>query len=305
MARLLNLGSLNIDHTYRVKRLAAAGETVPVFALERHIGGKGLNQSAAYARAGGKVFHGGKIGPDGLFLKQFLQDEGVDTGHVLETGSVTGHAVIQVDEEGRNGILVYGGANRELTENEIDGMLAAFGPGDALLLQNEVNLTAYAAKRAKERGMLVILNPSPVEDLEVPFALVDWFLLNEHEAVQLFGSPQDDFRAELLPRLTASGLIPVMQKTCPQAKFVLTLGETGAVCFDSQRILYREAFSVEAADTTGAGDTFTGYFLQSILAGGSPEEALLLASKAAALAVTRPGAAEAIPRAEEVRTAFL
>ena len=118
MARLLNLGSLNIDHTYRVKRLAAAGETVPVFALERHIGGKGLNQSAAYARAGGKVFHGGKIGPDGLFLKQFLQDEGVDTGHVLETGSVTGHAVIQVDEEGRNGILVYGGANRELTENE-------------------------------------------------------------------------------------------------------------------------------------------------------------------------------------------
>ena len=304
MNKLLNLGSLNIDHTYAVQTAAEPGETVKAQGYARNIGGKGLNQSVAFARAGGTVCHGGKIGPEGLFLKEFLTAEGVDASRVLESTEPTGHAVIQVESTGQNCIVVYGGANRTLTEAEIDAMLEGFGEGDFLLLQNEVNRIGYAAQQAKKRGMQVVLNPSPAEDLDIPLDLVDWFVLNEHEAGALFGPAWEAAtgnRASASPKMAAICMIPLMKQTCPGAKFVLTLGENGAMYFDETESVHQEAFRVDAVDTTGAGDTFTGYFLQAILAGKTPAEALERAAKAAALAVTRPGAAAAIPRAEELK----
>lgn len=288
MKRLLCFGSLNIDYTYAVKNFVLAGETIKSSGLQRNIGGKGLNQSVAFAKAGGKVFHAGKIGQDGLFLKSYLDENGVDTEFLNIGDTPTGHAIIQVDEKGGNCIIIHGGSNAEITDEYVNRVLSHFGSDDVLLIQNEINNLSYIVTKAKEKGMMIVLNPSPVEGLDLPFEMVDYFILNEHEAEALFGESETEKAIEK------------MRSCYPDAKFVLTLGAEGSVYIDSEQIIRTEAMRVKAVDTTAAGDTFTGYFLNAVMNGKCPEDAMKLASKAAGITVSRNGAAESIPKFDEL-----
>lgn len=291
MAKILSYGSLNLDYVYHVPHFAAPGETLSSASRDLNCGGKGLNQSVAAARAGGTVFHAGKIGPDGQILEDLLRESGVDTSFLSVSGGPSGHAIIQVEPGGQNCILLYGGSNREITDAEVERALEAFGPGDYLILQNEINALPQLMEGAARRGMLIVFNPSPMEEaiLRLPLHLVSLLVFNELEGSALSG--QED----------PSDILDTLRRRWPNQRLLLTLGERGCVYDDGLRRLRRGSFPVKAVDTTGAGDTFTGYFAACLSAGMEPEACLELASKAAAIAVTRPGAAPSIPRMEEVR----
>lgn len=296
--RVLCFGSLNIDYVYQVPHFVSGGETLAAASLNRFSGGKGLNQSIALARAGLEVCHAGAVGNDGAFLLEELRAAGAGVRYVEVLEDVrTGHAVIQKDPEGGNCILLYGGANRRIGKEQIDRTLADFGPGDALILQNEISGLPYLMERAKRRGMTAVLNPSPMEDALLPLAAsADYLLLNEIEAAQLLRglkrpAPEDP-----------EAMAPLLRDALPETAVLLTLGERGSVFADRDRLIRQEAFPVRAEDTTAAGDTYTGFFLAGIFGGQNPERAMAYASAAAAIAVTRPGAAPSIPRRDEVLT---
>ena len=189
--KILNYGSLNIDHVYQMPAFVKAGETLSATDCQLHTGGKGLNQSVALARAGAEVFHGGKIGADGLELKAFLEEAGADCRFLrIDPEIPTGHAIIQVVASGENCILIYGGTNTRITEAEIDETLENFGPGDLLLLQNEISNVNYLIHRANEKGMITVLNPSPITAELLTYdglSLLDWMIVNQGEAEALAG----------------------------------------------------------------------------------------------------------------------
>ena len=288
--KILNFGSLNLDYVYNVDHMVEAGETLTSAERNTFCGGKGLNQSIALARAGAKVFHAGQIGAEGEILRQTLAQEGVDTRYIRTADVPTGHALIQVDENGQNCILLYGGANRALTTGYIDEVLADFGRGDILVLQNEVNLLDYIIDRAWEKGMRIILNPSPFDDHLVKCDLqkISILLLNEVEGAQLCGKTDPE------------AILEYLRKEYPEVKAVLTLGSRGSVYQDVNLQHHQSIFPVEAVDTTAAGDTFTGYFIAELLEKSNAVEGLEIAAKAAAIAVTRHGAAPSIPTKAEV-----
>lgn len=295
MKKILSYGSLNIDIVYSVPHFVSPGETLAALQVRRFPGGKGLNQSVALSRAGAEVYHGGKLAPDGAWLLSFLRQSGVDTSLVLQTGEATGTAVIQVTPSGENSIIIDHGANFQNTEDEIRTTLFGFGRGDMLVLQNEVNGLPFLIREAAARGMQIALNPSPVDAalLDMDLSGVTYLLLNEIEGRAFTGSEVPD---EVLDRLLARW---------PQLRVVLTLGSDGVRYADASQRLQQRAFRVEAVDTTAAGDTFTGYFLAAVTNDAPVAEALSLASKAAAIAVTRMGAAASIPSVDEVRAAKL
>ena len=162
--KVLNFGSLNIDHVYRVEHFMQPGATQSSLGYARFPGGKGLNQSIALACAGARVYHAGCIGADGEFLRGLLAEKGVDTRFVRTAAQPTGHAVIQVDRRGQNCILLFGGANQCVDEAQIDAVLDGFAANDILLLQNEINALGSIMDKAYDRGMRIVLNPSPMED---------------------------------------------------------------------------------------------------------------------------------------------
>ena len=290
MISILNFGSLNIDHVYHVASFVRPGETVSSLRYDRIPGGKGLNQSVALARAGAHVFHAGKVGSDGKFLVELLRRDGVNTDWVAENGSVTGHACIQVDENGQNCIVLHGGANREITVDEVHQVLDAFHAGDWLVLQNEISCLPEIVQAAAERELVIVLNPSPITPdlLKMDLSPVSYLLLNETEGKDLTGETQPQkITAALLGRY-------------PNLKIVLTLGGDGALYADSANSVSVPACSVQAVDTTAAGDTFTGYFIAAVSAGEPVREALIRASQAAAIAVSRPGASISIPNKQEL-----
>lgn len=286
--RILNFGALNIDYIYDVEDFVRGGQTISALGLSKSMGGKGLNQSVALARAGAQVYHAGCVGEDGRFLVDFLAENGANTDFVKTVDAPTGHAMIQVDPKGQNCIIICGGANKAITGDHIDEVLSAFGPEDAILLQNEINDVKVIAQKAHAKGMTVILNPSPVTNLDVPLELVDLFLLNELEAAEIFGKE------------TTEEQLCAMGEMYPNAKFVLTLGEHGAIYTDAQQTVRVDAVKTAAVDTTAAGDTFTGYFLTSYFAGDGVETALKTAAKAAAVTVSRKGASPSIPHKNEI-----
>lgn len=293
--RILNFGSLNTDMVYRVEHIAEPGETVFSSKLEKFCGGKGLNQSVAAARAGAEVFHAGKIGADGGMLLEALQSAGANTRYVAQTGGPGGHAVIQVDRNGQNAIIVHGGANREIDAAFIDKVLSHFGPGDMLLLQNEISGLSHLLRAAREKGLFIALNPSPFdENVEnAPLECTDLFIVNEIEGRSLSGAENN-------------GDIPrAVRQKYPGAAVLLTLGSAGAVYFDGERTARHGIYDVPVVDTTGAGDTFTGYFAAGLARGLTIEENLELASKASSIAVSRKGASPSIPTLAQVREARL
>lgn len=291
--RILNIGSLNIDYVYDVEHFVERGETISSSGRGVFAGGKGLNQSVALGRAGAEVFHAGLVGAEGAYLCDLLGQTGVDTSHVRVLGDCpTGHAIIQRDAEGDNCIVLFSGANARVDKALVDAALEVCEKGDWVLLQNETGALDYAISEAKARGMKVVLNPSPVDGrlLRCPLDLVDMFILNEGEAMRLSGA-----------FCHGTDLLAAMREKFPEAKVVLTLGERGSIAVDADgATIEQPAYRVEAIDTTAAGDTFTGFFLAQMAGGSSLARALKVASKASAIAVTRPGAAPSIPVLDEV-----
>ncbi len=283
---ILNFGSLNIDLVYQVEHIARPGETIASSAHQVFAGGKGANQSAALARAGAKVFHAGQVGPDGAWVVDKLAGLGVDVQHIRVGDAPTGHAIIQVDRQGQNSIVLFAGANAQVEREAIDTALAHFGCGDMLLLQNEINDVAYILTAAAEQGLTICLNPAPFgpEVGAYPLELVNLLIVNEIEAAGLVG-------ASTLDALAAR---------CPRAQIALTLGTAGAQYRSATEEFHLPAPPVEAIDTTGAGDTFIGYFLQGLTADLTARDAMARAVQAAALCVTRPGAMDSIPAAAEL-----
>lgn len=295
--KVLCFGSLNIDYTYRVSHFVRQGETLAAESLQVFSGGKGLNQAVALARAGAETWMAGAVGEDGRFLLEELAAAGVRTDHVCVLQQErTGNAIIQNDRTGDNCILLYGGANRAVTEAQVDAVLQHFGAGDWLLLQNEINQLPYIMRQAHARGMKIAFNPSPMEArvLEYPLESVDLFLLNRVEAAQLAGTDGADGQA----------LLAALRGRFSRAAVVLTLGADGAVYTDGAETVQQAAYPVQAVDTTAAGDTFTGFFLAARMRGAGVPRAMELASRAAAIAVTRRGAAPSIPTFAEVKVSF-
>lgn len=291
--KVLNFGSMNIDYVYSVEHFVKKGETISSRGLEVFSGGKGLNQSIALAKADVEVYHAGQIGEDGKFLLDILKEAGVHTEYIkISKENRTGNAIIQNDASGDNCIILYGGANRSITRAYVDEVLEGFSAGDYLLLQNEINEIAYIMQRAKEKNMHIFFNPSPMEDsiLTYPLEYVDCFLLNEVEAEKL--SEREG--------AGAMDMLHVLREKFPMAEIVLTLGEKGSILVDGDNLYKAEAKRVKAIDTTAAGDTYTGYFISGIYHGLDKERILELSSMAAAIAVTKKGAANSIPKMSEV-----
>lgn len=292
--RILNYGSMNIDNVYRVDRFVQPGETKATKSLMINCGGKGLNQSIAAARAGNTVLHAGLLGRDGQMLRDKLMQNGVDTSLLLPADTVSGHAIIEVDDAGQNRILLYGGANRALTKAQITRTLDAFDKEGLVLLQNETNLVDEIMQEAKKRGLLVAFNAAPIDEAvkDYPLELLDYLIVNENEGRAIAGCDRDE---EILPILTAR---------YPHCGILLTLGKRGALFMREGAGARIGACDVQAVDTTAAGDTFSGYFLYGMLNGVSIKESLRLATAASALCVTRPGASDSVPMRAEVDAAI-
>ncbi len=290
MQKILNIGSISIDYAYQVPHFVKPGETLATLGRKVSPGGKGLHQTVALALAGAPVYHAGLVGPDGAETLATMEKAGANLQHMRRDGSATGNAIIQVDPSGQNCIFLFAGANHELTEAYIDTVLANFAAGDVLLLQNEMNLLGYCMQQAANRGLLVALNPSPItKELEqLPLGSLRWLILNEIEAAQLSG------QAEPTAALRA------LRSAYPSTTVVLTMGHKGVLYDDGKTACSHGIYKADAVDTTAAGDTFTGYFLASLLKGNSPEEALRMASMASAITVTRAGASASIPTLQEV-----
>ena len=294
--KILSFGSLNIDYVYSVPHFVKKGETLSAKELNVYTGGKGLNQSIALARAGVETYQAGAIGTDGMFLLEQLKEAGVKTDLVKILDDVrTGNAIIQNDDEGDNCIVLFGGANQAITKEQVDEVFKDFTNEDYLLIQNEINELPYIVEKAKEEGMKIILNPSPMNEkiMKLPLDQIDYFILNEIEAMQILKMDKPE---EIDGKYIAS----LLHERFKDATIVLTLGSEGSVCISDDEYVEQSIYKVKAIDTTAAGDTYTGYFIAGILNGKTIKESMDIASKASAIAVTRQGAAPSIPVLEEV-----
>ncbi|MCR5627196.1 MAG: ribokinase [Lachnospiraceae bacterium] len=289
--KVLNFGSLNIDYVYPVDHIIMPGETEPTGDVSLNCGGKGLNQSIALAKAGVEVYHAGLVGEEGDVLIDKCRENGVKTDFIKKIPGRSGHTIIQVDKNGQNSILLFGGANRQMTKEFIDEVLSHFDKGDMLILQNEINLLDYVVDRAAAKGMFIVLNPSPFDSAldKVDMSKISLFFLNEIEGGQMTGKkdPED--------------VLVSLKEMYPSAKIVLTLGGDGSVYTDSENTYKQGIFKVKAVDTTAAGDTFSGYFVASMVEGMSVPDGLELAAKASSVTVTRHGATDSIPLRSEIR----
>ncbi len=282
---------MNIDHVYTVDHFVRPGETMSSDNYSRFAGGKGFNQSVALGYAGAEVYHAGKIGADGEWLQEFLKNSGVNTDHVMTSNGASGHAIIQVTTQGENSIILYGGANQEITATEAKSILDSFEKGDYLLLQNEISATAEIMNLAHARGINIAINPAPMNEsiFTLPLDLVDLFIVNEIEG------------KDLTEQTEPLAIIAAMKEKFTKAAVVLTLGGDGVMYSDPQsEPIHVAGKKVSVVDTTAAGDTFIGYFFATLLQGNTPKAALELANKAASITVTRNGAAESIPKMNEL-----
>lgn len=290
--KVLTFGSMNIDYVYSVPHIILPGETLSSTERNIFIGGKGLNQSVAMARAGLEVWHAGKTGTDGGVLLEALKADGVNVSLIKTEDALSGHTIIQVDEAGQNSIILFKGTNYMMTSDYIDDVLSFFSEGDTIVLQNEINLLDEVIDKAFEKRIRIVLNPSPFEKKLLDYNLekVSMFIINEVEGEQISGVSAEN----------PEGILTWFEKNYPSSEVILTLGPAGAwYSFEGERI-FQEAEKVKAVDTTSAGDTFSGYYLAGRADGMSVKNALTLAARASAITVSRPGASPSIPRREEL-----
>ena len=291
--RVVNFGSLNIDHVYAVEHFCRAGETIHTKSYTRNAGGKGLNQSIAVARSGQMVYHAGLLGAGGEPLAELLSGCGVDLRYLKRTQIPQGHAIIQVEPNGQNCIFLYGGSNAAVSPQDIDEVLAQLDAGDYLLLQNEISNLTYLLQAAGARGLRVVLNASPISDelLQADLSGVDWLVVNEIECAQMAGCED-----------TWAGY-EALRKRWPKLGILLTLGAEGSVSWKDGTEIRQCAYRAKAIDTTGAGDTYLGYFAGCLAQGMERQTAMQYAAMASSISVTRAGAAASIPQIDEVRAA--
>lgn len=280
------VGSINIDHVYRVSRLPEAGETLQALDYAASLGGKGANQAIAAARAGARVHMIGAVAADGNWARRRLAAEGISVDGVSVLEGSTGHARIEVDARGENRIVLYAGVNRQLHMADVRTALTGAQPGDWLLLQNETSLVVETARLGRAMGLKVAYSAAPFDPVAVFEVLehVDLLAMNEVEADQLAGHPGRELETRAVP----------MQ--------LVTAGARGASLHGEGMALEAPVWPVTAIDTTGAGDVFLGYLVSAFARGADAADALREAAAAAALQVTRPGTADAIPTRAEVRT---
>lgn len=296
MNKILNFGSLNIDKVYKMPHIVRPGETLSSDELSIFCGGKGLNQSIALKRAGGEVYHAGKIGLDGDILKEELLKNEIDISFLEQSEGYSGHAIIQVEHKGQNCILLYGGSNREISPDRMDMVLDNFDSSDIIVCQNEINDMPLLLKKAAQRNIPVALNPSPIDEsiLSCDLTKVSFLIVNEIEG--------EEFTGQKEPKKICEELL----KLAPDIKIVLTVGKNGVIYCDKENYFTHGIFDVKVVDTTGAGDTFLGFFVAAVLKaqGGNYKEiiprALKLASAASSIAVSKNGAAASIPTLAEV-----
>lgn len=292
--KVLNFGSMNLDYVYQVSHFVEGGETLSATSMQVNPGGKGLNQSIALAAAGSTVHHAGNVGIGGEKLVDLLKEKGVHTDDITQVDVLQGNAMIQVNSNAENCIVLFGGSNQTVTSKQIDEVLNHYEKGDFLVLQNEVNQIDEIIEKAHEKGLIIFLNPSPYNEKlnDALFGYCAWILVNEVEAFQMSGENDPEKAFE------------VIHEKYPDLSVLFTLGENGSVAYQVQNgqveVVKQNAFSVSAVDTTAAGDTFTGYFVTGIALQKGLKRSMLEASAASAIAVSRAGAAESIPCAAEV-----
>ncbi len=301
--KILLIGSLNMDLVIEMKRMPLVGETVAGESLAYIPGGKGANQAYAAARLGGAVTMLGCVGSDqmGDALLESLKESGAEISQIRRSADTpTGMAMIYVNQEGNNSIVVLSGANACCDISYLQEKDTLFAEADYVMLQMEIPREAvfYAARRAKELGKTVILNPAPApspKDLPADlWAQIDYLTPNETELAALCGEESLCGQEQVLKgaaKLLAKGVGNVL----------VTLGEKGALLINRQGEAFFPARAVAAADTTAAGDCFHGAFVVSLAEGKERADAIAFANLASSIAVTRKGAQSSIPAREEVQ----
>jgi ribokinase len=297
-AAIVVVGSLNMDLVVRMSRVPAGGETLTGHDFATLPGGKGANQAVASARMGGKVTMVGRVGADGngTALQSSLAAEGIDTSHVKAVTSVaSGVAMIWVEDDGQNRIVLAPGANGSMGISDIEQAGTAIDAARMLIVQLEVPMPAVlaAVARAHRAGVTVLMNPAPAVPL--PAALwpqIDILVLNESEATTLSGVDVRD--------AASAGHAGETLRLRGPARVLVTLGAQGVVIVDAQGSRHASAHEVRAVDTTAAGDTFIGALAVALGEGQSLEDAVALGQAASALCVTRAGAQASIPFRREL-----
>ena len=298
-ANVVVIGSLNMDLVTRAPRLPVGGETLIGHSFATVSGGKGANQAVAAARLGAQVAMVGCVGDDdyGVQLRDALLAEQIDCQAVSTVDGSSGVALIVVDDNSQNAIVIVAGANGAMTPAVIDRFDAVLQAADVIICQLEIPdaTVGHALKRARALGKIVILNPAPASR-PLPadwFAAIDYLIPNESEAAALSGMPVDSLQSaeSAATRLIAMGA----------GKVIVTLGAQGSLFANGQGFEHFTAPKVQAVDTTAAGDTFVGGFAAALANGQSEASAIRYGQIAAALSVTRAGAQPSIPTMFDVQ----
>jgi len=294
---ILVVGSLNMDLVVNSEKLPQYGETIFGENFATFPGGKGANQAVAAAKLGAGVMMVGCVGKDAFAseLLDGLSKVGVDTNHIRKVDSSTGVALITVAHGGANTIVVVGGANQECNQNDVDGALKKHKKPGIILLQNEVPeaTVEYAIQSAKKEAWQVIYNPAPARKIDARFlAMVDILTPNETELGILTDMPVTSQQDAIL---AGEKLIRMGVK-----KVVVTLGEEGSILIADGKVEIVSAISVQAVDSTAAGDCYNGAMAVGLSEGKTLGDSLEFAKVAAGLSVTKRGAQTALPTRQEV-----
>ena len=294
--RIVVIGNSTLDLAFNLPRFPEPGETLLATGASQDIGGKGANQAVAAARSGVSVSFCSAVGRDvhGTAIRQRLEGEGVGSDHVAEVDAPTDMSIIHVTPEGQNRIVSTHAAAASMELAMVRPLLRDAVSGDILLMQGNLSrdLTRACLREGRQRGMTTVLNPAPIhycfEDL---WPLVDCAVPNEVEAEQLTHCAE-----------AAAGAHRLLALGARQA--IVTLGAAGALLARDGRTAAIEADSVDAVDTTGAGDVFCGVFAVALGRGLDATRAVRVATGAATLSVTRPGTQRAFPRRPEIERLF-
>ncbi len=299
---ILNFGSINIDHVYRVSSVVEPGQTLACTGLSSGLGGKGANQSVAVAAAGGRVTHLGRLGRADAWALDVLASRGVNTDLITLVDEPSGHAMIQLDDRGENAIIVHGGANQGMQLKDLEAALDRQPPVGFLLLQNECNLLAQAIDLAHRRQIPVILNPAPMSErvADLPLNKLDTLVVNETEASALTRALTGTLAKTPVDSEAQQDLAQSLRQKFPELRIVCTKGSAGVRLFHGDEQISVAAPKVPVVDTTAAGDTFVGYFAAGLAEGMTNRQALERAVLAGAVAVTRAGAIASIPTADQL-----
>ena len=298
MKNICVIGSLNMDLVVNVDTMPKPGQTIIGSNFKEVPGGKGANQAVAMARLNGNVSMIGKVGEDGFgqTLINSLKNDKVDTTYIQTSKGATGVALITVDKNAQNSIVVSPGANFEVKEDDIDNNIEAIKNSDIVVLQLEtpLNTIKYALNKAKELNKYTILNPAPAVKLDDEIIKnVDLLTPNETELEIISGvsiETEEDIQK------AAQIMIEKGVK-----ELIVTLGSKGSLYINKEKSMFKKAYKVEAADTTAAGDSYTGALAVALSQDKNIEDAMDFASKVGALSVLKEGAQSSLPTLEDVK----